>query len=57
MRVKNWYEARGRAIGRYRLHEVRYNNIALQEDTAGILENVSVETMLRDPRVELERSL
>ena len=28
--MKNWYEARGRAIGRYRLHEVRYNNKTLR---------------------------
>ena len=28
--MKNWSEARGRAIGRYRLHEVRYNNKTLR---------------------------
>ena len=45
--MKNWSEARGSATGSHRLHEVRTNNITLQEDIFAILENGSVETMLR----------
>ena len=30
--MKNWSEARGSATGSHRLHEVRTNNITLQED-------------------------
>ena len=45
--MKNWSEARGSERGSHRLHEVRTNNKTLQEDIFAILENGSVETMLR----------
>ena len=49
--MKNWSEARGRATGSSvaDFHEVRYNNKMLGKDSFAILENGSVEIVLRDP--------